>query len=333
MVYDFFEELKNIILNFFLNLYHKMKYAIFFILLIICMLGIFKFEKFDPDIANIESQQLYFRGISLDNWQKWITLVVIPFTGCWALFQFKKNQNAKKQEKAVQIAREFSNDLIYKCDIIYHVYKLSSLKDFLKFDEKDYEDFKYFNVEELRKIYDNDNFPTTFENLKRNSAKELDSVYHSLLKIYTSEYSNQKSPHVNITIKNQKVQIHGSSSNTEDNKKELDIFKYQYANFPYHFSDLESELLNQLEYICMDISSKATDSKYIYQSLHQMFLRTIRTLAADISISNKNFYNKYYTNIIHVYNSWSKKYNQDKKIEKKKKEKINKILNPKIKTV
>ena len=101
-------------------------------------------------------------------------------------------------------------------------------------------------------------------------------------------------------------------------------YEFQNKDFPFHFYDLVSDTLNQLEYICMDISSKATDSEFIYQSLHQNFLRTIRILAVDISVDNCNFSDKYYTNIIHVYNEWTMRYIKDKKKENRKKEKINK---------
>ena len=84
----------------------------------------------------------------------------------------------------------------------------------------------------------------------------------------------------------------------------------------------------------MDISSQAAGSKYIYQSLHQIFFRTIKILSVEICLRNDGKYcDKYYTNIIHVYNEWTKIYERDLKKEEKRKKEVDKILNPKIKTV
>ena len=56
-------------------------------------------------------------------------------------------------------------------------------------------------------------------------------------------------------------------------------------------------------------------------------------LGPYICVLNKDYSDKYYTNIIHVYNEWCTLRDMDLKNEKKKKEKVNKILNPKIKMV
>ena len=101
----------------------------------------------------------------------------------------------------------------------------------------------------------------------------------------------------------------------------------------YIFFDLEAATLNKLEYICMNISSRAADSNYIYQSLHQIFLRTIRNLYMEISIINTNACDKFYTNIIHVYNMWRNKYLHEYRVENYRIKKVNDKLNPKNKTV
>lgn len=322
MIYDFWEELKDLTKEKIKSFYSRFKYLILLVAFIIFLLSIFLCEKKDPDI--IESQQIRAFGITIENWAQWVTIIALPYTAGWAFYQFKKNNSAKKQEKAVQIGKEFSNNLINKCGIINDVFRNSSLNELLKFDEKNYDDFKFFNVDELRRIYKDDNFPTKYIERRNHLIQELDEIYHLRLINSIEPFVNKNK--IKVDIENKKI---------EEIKeiKQINPFILQNKDLPYHFFDLVSDVLNQLEYICMDISSKATDSRYIYQSLHQMFLRTVRTLAVDISVDNKNFSDKYYTNIIHVYNDWTMRYVRDLKIEKRKKEKINKILNPKIKTV
>lgn len=93
--------------------------------------------------------------------------------------------------------------------------------------------------------------------------------------------------------------------------------------------------LNRLEYMCMYIATNVADEKYIYNSLHQQFLSAIALLYFEISIANVDDKDKYYTNIIHVYNLWKNKYikatkNQDKFKERQKKMKKKLLPIPKI---
>lgn len=75
--------------------------------------------------------------------------------------------------------------------------------------------------------------------------------------------------------------------------------------------------LNRLEYMCMNIATKVADDKYIYNSLHQQFFKAIALLYFEISLINTDIKDKYYTNIIHVYNLWKKKYLKAVKEEKR----------------
>lgn len=96
------------------------------------------------------------------------------------------------------------------------------------------------------------------------------------------------------------------------------------------------DILNTLEYQCMYISTNVADGKYIYNSLHQQFLKAIALLYFEISLINIDNKDKYYTNIINVYNLWKNRYiksmNKEIKIKKKQKKLNKKLLlpNPKI---
>lgn len=88
-------------------------------------------------------------------------------------------------------------------------------------------------------------------------------------------------------------------------------------------------ILNNLEHMCMNISSKVADEKYIYNSLHQQFFKAIALLYFQISLINIDNKDKYYTNIIYVYNIWKQKYikaeKREKKLKRKMKPRISKI--------
>lgn len=83
--------------------------------------------------------------------------------------------------------------------------------------------------------------------------------------------------------------------------------------------------LNRLEYMCMYIVTEVADEKYIYSSLHQQFLSAIASLYFEISLINIDDKDKYYTNIISVYNLWKNKYIDATKKEQEFKDKQKKL--------
>ena len=117
-------------------------------------------------------------------------------------------------------------------------------------------------------------------------------------------------------------------------KRYLDKLKKIYnedeqKKFDSYFPLMVENTLNRLEAICINISSQAAGSEYIYNSLHQSFLQFVEILAIKISTNNTNNVDKFYTNIIQVYNMWNKQKNKDIQKLKKTEKKISK-LNSKV---
>ena len=235
----------------------------------------------------------------------------------WALIQYDKNTKLRQQEKASIIAQSFSNTLTLKCMLICSVIESSPLGNFLDLKNKDCFAFSNFNPSEIRAIYEADNFLDRYETLK--STLDLDTIYYNILESRISVSSITE-----IAINHSKY----------SNKQARKLFILDNEGLPFKFDYLIQSVLNELEYLCMSLASQAAGSNYVYQSLHQVFLRTIRVLAVEIAISNNSSYSdKYYTNIIEVYNQWKLLYSKSLKSEEKIKKKVDKILNPKIKTV
>lgn len=97
-----------------------------------------------------------------------------------------------------------------------------------------------------------------------------------------------------------------------------------------------AKTLNKLEYMCMNLSSGLADDEYIYNSLHQVFINSMQLcyyFIASRNISNKD---KYYTNIISVYNKWAKKYydaQENEEFAKEMSELRKEELNKKVKEI
>lgn len=312
---------------------HLIEFIIILIILIsLCSLLLFFQRNNTVENNVIIDQNITFLGITLDNWFIWVSIVGLVLTAIWAIYQFDKSTSRKRQEKGAEIAKEFSKGLLLKCGIVTTVYKKSKLYNILN-SNKEYNSFRNFTISELREIYNND-LPYIYRKLEEEC--DLDNIYHTLLKSRislnckcTSENSKDTNTEKNNSKKQEKT-LHELMSYEEIKQ----LFILDNKDLPFHFSNLVNDVLNELEYLCMDISSQAADSKYIYQSLHQIFFRTIKVLSIEICLRNNGKYcDKFYTNVIHVYNEWTKIYEKDSKKEESRKKEVDKILNPKIKTV
>ena len=257
--------------------------------------------------TNIEAQQVLIFGVSLENWSIWYTICALIVTALWSTYQYTKNVSRKQQEKGAEIAKLFAQDLLKKCNVLGNVILESDIETLFKLEKADYKDFKNFDRAEFYDIYQQDGL---FIKLKEILYSEnIQKTYMKKLKKY-----------INLP-------------DSDENENYENIFIFDNSNMPVSFHQLVSLTLNELEYVSMYIASQATGSKYVYQSLHQIFLRTVKLLAPIIAYPNKDYSDKYYTNIIFVYNEWVKLREEDLNNERKNKEKAKKALNPKTGTI
>lgn len=269
----------------------------------------------------VESQEITLFGISLNNWGIWITLIGTVFASIWAMYQYTKSSSLRQQEKSSEIAKSFSDGLLKKCSTLIAVYENSPLSELIKRKPCSID----FNTEELRELTNDDDFPSNYKEIKE--SIDFDNLYFRVLesRITTAKEYNEKFK--SIDAKENEKYIYTT-------REAQSLFTLDNSAFPFHFSNLENEVLNKLEYLCMNLSTHAAGYTYIYQSLHQIFFDTVETLSIEISIRNRGKYSdKFYTNIIKVYEEWQKIYQKSLTTEGKNKRNKKKKLNPKIKTV
>lgn len=70
-------------------------------------------------------------------------------------------------------------------------------------------------------------------------------------------------------------------------------------------------ILNNMEYFAMNFSHGTADDSVIYQSLHQSYIEIVRMLYYNIAKVNTKSHEKYYTNVIDLYNKWIEKMSND----------------------
>jgi len=312
------------------NLKKNVKYIVLFIVLSILiiwsiMLLISHSSINNPKTEDIESQQIMIFNISLDNLGTIVTLIGLIGTAIWSMYQYTKSKKSQQQEKSSVIAQHFSETLLDKCDLVIRVFKLSNLSDVIDIFSQPNFSLEDFTCNELREVTGDDNFPTKYKKMKDN--QDFDDIYYNLLerritteKDFLNKYQDKE---------NKKIRV--MQYTTEDARA---LFILDNKGLPFHFLSLVDEVLNDLESVCINLSSKAADSNYIYPSLHQIFFDTVNTLSVEISLRNNGKYSdKFYTSIIHVYTIWKKKYNKILAKENNRKHKNNQLLNPKLKTV
>lgn len=73
----------------------------------------------------------------------------------------------------------------------------------------------------------------------------------------------------------------------------------------------QTALLNKLEWFSMMFQYKIADEETVYQSLHQIFLSSVNLMYYHIASVNVYVPDKYYTNIIWLYNRWHNRLEKD----------------------
>lgn len=292
------------IINFFKYLWER----IFCIILLLLFIGIITYLFFsNATILNpetVESQEILFCGISLENIATWFTSIALICTALWSMYQFVKSKTSKQQEKASEIAQDFASNLIEKMGIISDVLLPNKEMEQMISKIVQSKELNQFTIIEISNILEDENCFKKCNDIIH--AKETQEKYD---KILSERY------------------------NDEEKKK-----------FDSYFPLLVENTLNHLEAICINISSHAAGSQFIYNSLHQSFLNAVEVLSIKISSNNSNNVDKYYTNIIEVYNMWNTQKTKDieklnttnrkiSKLDSKAKKEIYKLLNKKSRTV
>lgn len=299
-----FDNYKNSFLKYFFKFIKII--PILFLVSIFLLLSLVFFNFCDiHNPASVESQEIYIYGISLNNWGTWITLIGLFFTAIWSMHQYVKNRLSKQQEKASQIATDFADNLIEKMGLISKtLLKNTYIQKITSIFDNHPESLSQFTTFEIEEIIKDENVFKNFKNIL--CSEDIQKEYINFL---NEKYSTSEQEKFN-------------------------------SKFPV----LVESTLNHLEAICINITSQAAGSQFIYDSLHQTFLKTIKILAVLIASNNDNNVDKYFTNIIQVYNMWNKRKNKDikklkktqrkiKKMEKKMNNEVKKLLSKETKTV
>lgn len=202
-----------------------------------------------------------------------------------ALDSLKVDDSRKSKEKAIEMASFFRNEILNYTGVITTIYEKIGVKKLL--EKEDSALLSRFDLSELLDVYGAD--------ILSEYDKRMDKISMDLIMpfiIFSPEISN----------------AFGTPAD-----KGSDMLDIQAKLF---MSRLVTDSLNKLECFCMLFNYKIADEKVIYQSVHQVFLNTIKSLYINIARINKTPSDKYYTNIIELFNKWEARDRETKELEK-----------------
>lgn len=241
-------------------------------------------------------------------------------------FEDKRNEDRirhqkDEREKAIEMAELYANELIGNISYLSEVYRECGVSQYFK--HLSFNDIKNFDVYELSKFIkgkieieelskmtkkiDLEILVDASQHLNKDGREIVDDGMEIInLKNFIDNYEAKKE----AAITSEEVQ----TKESEDVKGEYIAAKLMYKKYDLYyngeFKKILCQTLNQLEYFCMYFNSGVADEETVYQSLHQSFLEMIKIVYFKIASGNKTGKDKYYTNIIKLYNKWSERYAQ-----------------------
>ena len=238
-----------------------------------------------------------------------ISIVCTLLFGAYQIYLDKKErelQNRKQERlKAIDLAGLYSKELINNISYLSSVYEKAGIQE--KLQKIKPIQLKKFDRAELEELF-------TLQEIK-----EIDEAMNNIdLKILMDEaykhFKNRKE-HIVEFITDSAIHFKVKNEEAVSTLDDDTFYKQNMLNDLYYnkiYINTLNDTLNTLEYICMYFNSGVADEETIYQSLHQSFISMVQVLYFKISFRNYNGKDKYYTNIIDLYEKWINRFYQMK---------------------
>lgn len=242
--------------------------------------------------------------------------------------QNKISKDNIKRDKAIEFAKQYADLLSSEFGFCYGYLSRIIPSDY---NEKvTFQNIKYFDKQEMRDLLKTEEINDIIQSCTSPSKEQmsiLSEMYIAHNELPEDEILIIRSLDLcgwtinkkenELLIKKQKGLLDESENAALDfilqKIRKIDYFKEKIIRY---LNDSRTDSLNKLEYMCMYFYTNMADDEIVYQSLHQSFLSTITLLYVFIANLNETSSNKYYTNIIFLYNRWKEKYIQDSCTEK-----------------
>ncbi len=264
-------------------------------------------------------------GNIIDYIVKIATIASVIFVAYQA-YMFKKDYVLKndkaERENAIKLSKFYCEEILSRIFYLDYIFKETGVEKILA--DLSYNDLKDFNQSEMKKLIKDKDLNEIKQKINNIDIFILIEASQLLKPMELSEYNNSiVASYIEKIIQNQsgdEIAIgleskNGNKKTSLKNFKSKNIFEYYEMKYRTELNITLYDTMNLLEYFCMNFKNGIADEETVYQSLHQTFLSCIKLLyiwIAEINISGKD---KYYTNIIWLFNKWSDRYNEKCRIE------------------
>lgn len=196
-------------------------------------------------------------------------------------------------QKAIDLSAYYKDNILDKMTQMAIVYKKSGIYEILQTVEQNR--MKVFDTHELKQLYTESNID------KIKKILESDDF------LATVAYVNEK---LGLNMLGQETTV------TDSNGKNISKIKInKLKTYDYFLNDIVMETLNNMEYFSMHFTYNTADNSVVYQSLHSSYIEITRLLYYNIAKKNETGHNKYFTNVIELYNLWVVKANEQSQKE------------------
>lgn len=186
-------------------------------------------------------------------------------------------------QRAIDLSEYYKDNILRYYPAIYYIFSHTGITDIL--DTIKPEQMKEFDSQELNHIFT----PAQINRLKElqktdefvKSVIEANDIYNLHLKIHGSKREIEREGSIEITIA-------------------IDKFSVAIA----FTSNLINDVLNNMEFFALHFKHHTADESVIYQSLHQSYFEIILYMYYYIAKNNTDPTNKFYTNVIWLFNKW-----------------------------
>lgn len=234
-----------------------------------------------------------------------IATAISVIIATYQAYEIRKDNKQKNEiiekENAFKMAELYANEILPLLAAIS-----SFLKDIghLKYADKIHNyDIKTFERQELQKYF---------------SDKELIEIIRCLNKesniSYYVKYLSEGYKTFKFNYYAELIKLNDCNKNPIPIDVIKNISAKDLQNEVWH---MMSQALNKLEYLCMYFNNNLAGNEYVYESLHQTFISYVENLYVVISYRNTDPAQKYFTEIIKLYNTWNQKENMIRKNIKK----------------
>lgn len=216
------------------------------------------------------------------------TMLIAAISAFCAFLAYKHQRERAAKAAACDLAQYYAHNIIEKYSFIFDVYSSSGYTEMVK---------RAFPIGKIKVFTHQETVDFLMD-----SEIDISDILGKLTSISEESILTHKLRYAKSSA--DRAQYIQEYSHPENAKDTLPHFP---PLLKEDFYASVNSLLNDLEWFSMQCRYGVADEKLLYQSIHQTFLAEVQLLYLSISLHNENSEDKFYTNIIWLFDVWKKR--------------------------